>query len=125
VANFVDFSKEFSWLTRLYGPLAYKLHYISKLRTKAVKIKSFIKSFNNIKPLVPTIIYSCLIYLYNSPPILFLEVIVSQYKCQLGIIVSYNKLGLYINNTALKALLFKILGNCRVKTRDFCIKRKL
>ena len=44
-------------------------------------MKSFIRSFNNIELLVPTIIYSCLICLYNSPLILFLEVMVSQYKC--------------------------------------------
>ena len=49
-----------------------------------VKIKLFTRSFKDIEPLVPTTIYSCLIYLYNSLLILFLEVI-----------VSYSKPGLY------------------------------
>ena len=39
--------------------------------------------------------------------------------------VSYSKLGLYISNTALKALLFKILGNYRVEIRDFYVEGKL
>jgi hypothetical protein len=39
--------------------------------------------------------------------------------------VSYSKPGLYISNIVLKALLFKILGDCKVGIRDFYIKRKL
>jgi len=37
----------------------------------------FTRSSNDIEPLVPTTIYSCLICPHNSPPILFLEVMVS------------------------------------------------
>ena len=39
--------------------------------------------------------------------------------------VSYSKLGLYISNAALKALLLKILGDYRVGTRDSYIEGKL
>jgi len=53
------------------------IRYISELRIKVIRIKLFIRSSNNIEPLVPTIIYNCLIYLYNSLLILFLKVIVS------------------------------------------------
>jgi hypothetical protein len=39
--------------------------------------------------------------------------------------VSYSKLGLYISNTALKALLLKILGDYRIKIRDSYVEEKL
>jgi len=39
--------------------------------------------------------------------------------------VSYSKLRLYISNAALKALLFKILGDYRVGIRDSCVEGKL
>ena len=39
--------------------------------------------------------------------------------------VSYSKLGLYISNAALKALLFKILGDYRVRVRDSYVEGKL
>jgi hypothetical protein len=88
-------------------------------------MKLFARSFKDIKPLVPTIIHSCLICPHNFLPILFLEITVSQCKCQLGMTVSCSKLGLYISNTASKALLLKILGDCNIKTKDSCIKGKL
>ena len=72
-----------------------------------------------------TTVYSCLIYLYNSLLILNLEVTVSQYKRQLGAVVSYSKLGFSLGDVLLKAFLLKILSNCRIRIRYSYIKGKL
>jgi hypothetical protein len=39
--------------------------------------------------------------------------------------ISKPRIGLYISNAALKALLLKILGNYKVRIRDSCVKGKL
>ena len=92
---------------------------------EAGRIKLFIKSFNNIKSLVAITVYSCLIYLHNSLLILNLKVTVSQYKRQLGTVVSYSKLGFSLSNISLKAFLLKILSNCKIRTKYSCVEGKL